>query len=150
VYGIYDSSNTYSHSNALDANAIVCNSGYSRTSTQSFTCDCPSDGRPCETINNACVENICDAVNILSNATVAGANCSGGGATTIPTCSFACEPGFFLVGTETIRCDLHGVWDTHPYCEEYQCSLIDIVEEEFVAGANCLGGGASSEPDCTL
>ena len=72
----------------------------------------------------------------------------GGVVTTAPTCSFDCEPGFYLEGRETIGCSLQGEWDPYPTCEEYQCPSISIVAEEFTAGATCEGGGASSEPDC--
>jgi len=99
----------YSHGNQLDTDSIVCNDGYSRTTRVLFTCSCGRDAVPCQTIADACTENVCPVVDVEANRTVAGADCAGGGVvTTAPTCSFDCEPGFYLEGRETIGCSLQG------------------------------------------
>ena len=81
----------YSHANQLDTESIVCNDGYSRTTRQLFTCTCGRDAVPCDTIEDACTENVCPAVTVEPDRTVAGATCDGGGVVSmVPTCSFEC------------------------------------------------------------
>ncbi|XP_017262609.1 E-selectin-like [Kryptolebias marmoratus] len=65
------------------------------------------------------------------------------------TCSFSCEPGFELQGTNTVKCSEEGRWnETMPSCKAVQCpalqhpdhgilSCVDDAEMRFTYGKTC-------------
>ena len=132
----------------LTTSLISCDSGYSRTSTTDFTCECLIDGNACSTLQNACEENQCESLDVSNGAL--SATCAGGGATSEPSCTFACASGYSMSGTNPIVCAPTGTWPAYPTCNENVCEEISVVASGTTAGASCSQSGASTSPECTF
>merc|ERR1711988_1370302 len=67
-------------------------------------------------------------ISVVAQETTAGANCTGGGATSSPTCTYGCVAGYSIVGggDGEISCDLQGNWDAAPMCEAKPCDATNV------------------------
>ena len=53
-------------------------------------------------------EPVCLPIDVAASTTTAGASCAGGPASTNPTCDFACESGYEIIGASSTACGDNG------------------------------------------
>ena len=53
-------------------------------------------------------EPVCLPIDVAASTTMAGASCAGGPASTNPTCDFACESGYEIIGASSTACGDNG------------------------------------------
>jgi len=113
---------------------LFCEEGYSISGSRKIFCD----GVGMWPAFPTCTEIQCPAIVQVAKGEQAGSDRSCWekyGVFSDPTCAFACESGYQIVGNTVTHCNRQGEWEPNPVCEEIQCEAINVAMADKIAGS---------------